>query len=344
MISSNNSFLRVLAGERIDPPPVWFMRQAGRYLDEYRATRTEAGSFLDLVYDPVRAAEVTLQPIRRFGFDAAILFSDILVVPQALGQKLWFEDGEGPRLAPPLAQAELKTLSANPDVLTPIYQTIRLLCQALPADVPLIGFAGSPWTVATYMATGRGSKDQAVARRMAYGEPQRFAELIAAITDMTIHYLDNQVKAGAQAVQLFDSWCGVLAPAPFQRWVIEPTARIVAALKNIHPHVPIIGFPRGAGAKIIEYARETHVDALGLDETMDPRWAHANLPPDLPVQGNLDAVALLTGGAALDDAIDSIVMAFAGRPHIFNLGHGITPDVPVAHIHAAIARLRKTHG
>lgn len=331
------SFLRVLGGERVDPPPVWFMRQAGRYLPEYRASRAQAGSFLDLVYNPALACEVTLQPIRRFSFDAAILFSDILVVPQALGQRLWFEEGEGPRLepAPPLQ------LEHKPELLDPICQTIALLRASLPAPVPLIGFAGSPWTVATYMVAGRGSKDQAAARRLAYAEPARFAALIEAITAMTVHYLSAQITAGVQAVQLFDSWSGVLPADGFARWVIEPTRAITAALKQAHPGVPIIGFPRGAGAKIIAYAACSGVDALGLDETVDPDWAHAALPPGLPVQGNIDPILLVTGGPALDAAIDEIIAAFAGRPHILNLGHGISPDVPVDHVAQALQRARR---
>lgn len=340
MSDSTGAFLRVLGGERVDPPPVWFMRQAGRYLAEYRATRTEAGSFLDLVYDPPRAAEVTLQPIRRFGFDAAILFSDILVVPQALGQKLWFEEGEGPRLAPPLADHPEAALDWQPQVLEPIYETIRLVRAGLPHGTPLIGFAGAPWTVATYMTAGRGSKDQARTRRMAYGEPERFAALIDAITDMTIHYLVSQIAAGAQAVQLFDSWAGVLSPALFERWVITPSIRIVDALKARAPMVPVIGFARGAGTKLQAYAGQTGVTCVGLDETVDPVWAAAHLPAHMPVQGNLDTTALLAGGRPLDAAVDAICEALAGRPHIFNLGHGITPDVPVAHVHQALDRLR----
>ena len=333
-------FLRVLSGERVDPTPVWLMRQAGRYLPEYRAVRAEAGSFLDLCYDPTRATEVTLQPIRRFGFDAAILFSDILVTPHALGQQLWFEEGEGPRLAPPLKEAALATLTPAPERLAPIYETVRRIKAALPPETAFIGFAGSPWTIATYMVEGRGSRDQASARLMAYAEPDRFADLIDRIVAITVDYLDQQVRAGVEVVQLFDSWAGTLSPAQFRQWVIAPTRRIVAALRARHPGLPIIGFPKGAGAKLIAYAAETGVSAVGLDETVDPVWANMALPKGLPVQGNLDPLALKAGGAALDAAVDAIRAALADRPHVFNLGHGILPDVPVAHVERLMARLR----
>ncbi len=333
-------FLDVLGGRRVDPPPVWLMRQAGRYLPEYRASRQEAGSFLDLVYNPAFAQEVTLQPIRRFGFDAAILFSDILVVAHALGQDLWFAEGEGPQMAPALETADLAALTPDFARLNPVYETVRLLRASLPADVPLIGFAGSPWTVATYMIHGRGSRDHAAARLMAYREPARMNAILEAIVGCTVHYLDRQIAAGAQVLQLFDSWSGVLAPPLFESLVIQPTRQIVRALKSRHPQVPIIGFPRGAGTLAVRYAAETGVDALGLDETMDPDWMHAALPPGFPVQGNVDPVALRAGAAALDQAVDACLAAFAGRPHILNLGHGITPDVPVAHVAQLVARVR----
>ncbi|MEX6723670.1 uroporphyrinogen decarboxylase [Parapedomonas caeni] len=333
-------FLRVLSGERVDPTPVWLMRQAGRYLPEYRAVRADAGSFLDLCYDPARATEVTLQPIRRFGFDAAILFSDILVTPHALGQQLWFEEGEGPRLAPPLKDASLDALTPAPERLAPIYETVRRIKAALPPETAFIGFAGSPWTIATYMVEGRGSRDQASARLMAYAEPDRFADLIDRIVAITVDYLGQQVQAGVEVVQLFDSWAGTLSPAQFRQWVIAPTTRIVEALRARHPGLPIIGFPKGAGAKLIAYAAETGVSAVGLDETVDPVWANMALPRGLPVQGNLDPLALKAGGAALDAAVDAIRAALADRPHVFNLGHGILPDVPVAHVERLMARLR----
>ena len=332
--------LRVLAGERLDPPPAWLMRQAGRYLSEYRAVRAEAGSFLDLCYNPELAAEVTLQPIRRFGFDAAILFSDILVVPHALGQKLWFAEGEGPRLEPRMAETALETLTPAPERLQPVLETVRKVKAALPPEVTFIGFAGAPWTVATYMVEGRGSKDQATARSMAYQEPERFQQLINAIVEQTISYLLDQIEAGVEVVQIFDSWSGTLSPSQFRQWVIAPTQRIVDAIREKHPGFPIIGFPKGAGAKLVEYAEKTGVSAVGLDETVDPVWANAALPKGLPVQGNLDPLALRAGGEALDSAVDAILEALDGRPHIFNLGHGILPDVPVAHVERLLKRLR----
>lgn len=317
------------------------MRQAGRYLPEYRELRAKKGGFLELVNDSDVACEVTLQPIRRFGFDGAILFSDILVVPHALGQDLWFEDGEGPRLAPCLVDAALNTLQAAPERLSPVYETVAKVRGVLPPETTLLGFAGSPWTVATYMIAGQGSREQAGARRYAYRDPRAFGEIVDAIAAMTIDYLSRQIDAGADAVQLFDSWAGSLSPAQFADWVIAPTARIVAALKTRHPGTPIIGFPKGAGGKLPAYARETGVDALGLDETVDCRWAHANLPPGLPVQGNLDPLALIAGGAAMETAIVAILDAFRDRPHVFNLGHGILPDTPIAHVGALLARVRR---
>jgi uroporphyrinogen decarboxylase len=332
--------LAVLRGERRDPPPVWLMRQAGRYLPEYRALRAEKGGFLELVHDSEAAAEVTLQPIRRFGFDGAILFSDILIIPHALGQDLRFEAGEGPRLSPPLVNSGLNALEPVPERLEPIYATVRRVAASLPSGTTFLGFAGAPWTVATYMVAGQGSKDQTETRRLAYRDPAAFAAIIDAIVAATVDYLDGQIDAGVHAVQLFDSWAGSLAPAEFERWVIAPTARIVAALKARHPDVPIIGFPKGAGGKLAAYARETGVDAIALDETVDPVWADGVLPADLPVQGNLDPLMLIAGGAALDMAIDHIRRAFPTRPHIFNLGHGILPDTPIAHVEALLDRVR----
>ncbi|MEY4500172.1 MAG: Uroporphyrinogen decarboxylase [Pseudomonadota bacterium] len=336
----SKKLLGVLKGRHEPIPPLWLMRQAGRYLPEYLSLRATKGGFLDLCYDPASAAEVTLQPIRRFGFDGAILFSDILVIPHALGQDLWFEEGEGPRLAPTLVDAALSALIPAPERLQPVYETVRRVKAGLPPQTTFLGFAGSPWTIATYMVAGRGSKDQASARRMAYNDPQAFSAIITAIADLTIDYLGAQIDAGVDAVQLFDSWAGSLSPAQYEQWVIAPTARIVAALKARYPETPIIGFPKGSGGKLPAYARETGVDALGVDETVDPAWAHANLPQDIPVQGNLDPLALIAGGHVLDTAIDRILNAFAGRPHIFNLGHGILPDTPIAHVEHLIARVR----
>jgi uroporphyrinogen decarboxylase len=333
--------MAVLKGERPAVPPMWLMRQAGRYLPEYRALRADKGGFLELVYDSAAAAEVTLQPLRRFGFDGAILFSDILIVPYAMGQDLWFETGEGPRLAPILAQTDLSALTPDFSRFDAVYETVRQVKAALDPSVTFLGFAGSPWTVATYMVAGQGSKDHGLARRMAYIEPDRFAALIDAIVDTTVVYLCGQINAGVEAVQLFDSWAGSLSPAQFQRWVIEPNTRIVAQLKALHPAIPIIGFPKGAGAKLADYAAQTGVDAVGVDETIDPHWANGALPQGMPVQGNLDPLALIAGGRAVEEAVDTIRAAFADRPHIMNLGHGILPETPIAHVEALINYVRR---
>lgn len=342
MTAPTKPLLRTLAGEKLSVPPLWLMRQAGRYLPEYRALRAEKGGFLDLVNDPAAATEVTLQPLRRFAFDGAILFSDILMVPNALGQDLWFEAGEGPRLAPELrTRAVIDALVAQPRILDPVYATVRGVAAALPPTTTFLGFAGSPWTVATYMIAGRGSREQAEARRLAYGDPAAVQTLIDAIADMTTDYLVEQVRAGVEAVQLFDSWSGSLAPAEFERWVIAPTARIVAELRRRVPGTPIIGFPKGAGGKLAAYARETRVDAIGLDETVDPVWANRELPAGLPVQGNLDPLLLIAGGEALDRGVDRVLDAFIDRPHVFNLGHGIQQDTPIAHVERLVARVRE---
>ena len=338
---ADKPFLSALRGERRDPPPLWMMRQAGRYLPEYRELRREKGSFLDLVYDSEAAAEITLQPLHRFPeLDAAILFSDILIVPFAIGQNLSLVTGEGPRLTPPLSGTALDQLTAYPARLDPIYETVRRVKAQLAGHKTLIGFAGSPWTVATYMIAGEGSRDQSDARRLAYSDPAAFGEIIARIEEVTLDYLTGQVRAGAEALQLFDSWAGSLSAAQFEQWVIAPTTRLVAALKKRHPEIPIIGFPKGAGGKLAAYARETGIDALGLDETVDPLWAANELPDSLPVQGNLDPLALVAGGRALDDAVQRILDAFAGRPHIFNLGHGILQDTPIANVEQLIRRVK----
>jgi uroporphyrinogen decarboxylase len=332
--------LNVLNGHQADVPPIWLMRQAGRYLPEYRALRADKGGFLALAYDSDAASEITLQPIRRFGFDGAILFSDILVIPHAMGQDLWFETGEGPRLAPRLAESRLEHFVAAPQRLDPVFETVRKVAAALPPETTFMGFAGSPWTVATYMVNGQGSKDQSETRRMAHSEPERFCGLIDTITAATIDYLSGQIAAGVDAVQLFDSWAGSLSPAQFEKWVIVPNAKIVIALKARHPDTPIIGFPKGAGGKLAAYARETGVDALGLDETVDPDWAHRELPAGLPVQGNLDPLALIAGGDVLKDAVSRILRSFADRPHVFNLGHGILPDTPIEHVEKLLTLVR----
>ena len=316
------------------------MRQAGRYLPEYRALRAEKGGFLELVYDSEAAAEITLQPIRRFGFDGAILFSDILIVPHALGQDLQFLAGEGPHLSPPLVDAALESLEPAPEHFEPIYGTVALCRQRLGPETTLLGFAGSPWTVATYMVAGQGSKDHHQARTLAYTDPARFGAIIDAIADSTIGYLSGQIAAGAEAVQLFDSWAGSLSPQQFERWVVGPTARIVAAVRELHPGVPIIGFPKGAGGKLPAYARETGVDAIGVDETVDPDWAHRELPAAMPVQGNLDPLLLIAGGPQLEDGVRKVLRAFGDRPHVFNLGHGIDKTTPIAHVERLLEIVR----
>ena len=332
--------LDTLRGANLRPRPAWLMRQAGRYLPEYRALRAKKGGFLPLVYDSAAAAEITLQPIRRYGLDGAILFSDILIVPYAMGQDLEFLVGEGPRLSPRLVDAALASLHAVPGRLSPIYETVKLVKAGLPADKTMLGFAGSPWTVATYMVAGEGSRDQHDTRAMAYRDPLAFQAIIDAITAVTIEYLGGQIIAGAEAVQLFDSWAGSLAPAEFERWVIAPTARIVAALTARFPQVPVIGFPKGAGEKLPAYARETGVAALGLDETIDPVWAARTLPQGLPVQGNLDPLLLIAGGAELERQTRRILDAFADRPHVFNLGHGIGQTTPLEHVGELLALVR----
>jgi uroporphyrinogen decarboxylase len=320
------------------------MRQAGRYLPEYRSLRAEKGGFLPLVYDSDAAAEITLQPIHRFGFDGAILFSDILIVPYAMGQDLQFHAGEGPHLSPRLVDSSLAALKAVPERLEPIYETVAKVRASLGLDKTLLGFAGSPWTVATYMVAGEGSRDQHDTRAMAYRDPAAFQAIIDAIVAVTIEYLSGQVSAGAEAVQLFDSWAGSLAPTEFERWVIAPNAAIVGALKQRFPDLPIIGFPKGAGEKLPAYARETGVDALGLDETIDPLWAAKALPAGLPVQGNLDPLLLLAGGVDLERQTHRVLEAFADRPHVFNLGHGIGQHTPIEHVELLLALVRGWRG
>ena len=336
--------LDTLRGSNVRPRPTWLMRQAGRYLPEYRALRAEKGGFLALVYDSEAAAEITIQPIRRYGMDGAILFSDILIVPYAMGQDLEFLVGEGPRLSPRLVDAALSSLHAVPQRLSPIYETVKLVRAQLPADKTMLGFAGSPWTVATYMVAGEGSRDQHDTRSMAYRDPAAFQAIIDAITAVTIEYLAGQITAGAEAVQLFDSWSGSLAPSEFERWVIAPNAAIVSAIRTRFPAVPIIGFPKGAGEKLPAYARETGVDALGLDETIDPLWAHANLPAGLPVQGNLDPLLLIAGGEELERQTLRVLEAFADRPHVFNLGHGIGQTTPLEHVGQLLSLVRGWRG
>ena len=324
--------------------PLWLMRQAGRYLPEYRELRAQKGGFLELAYDSEAACEITLQPIDRFGFDGAILFSDILIVPHALGQHLEFLAGEGPKLSPRLVDAALESLAPAPERYDPIYETVRLCRQRLPQGVTMLGFAGSPWTVATYMVAGEGSRDQHEARALAYRDPAALQAIIDAIVEQTIMYLSGQIEAGAEAVQLFDSWAGSLAPDEFERWVIAPNARIVAALADRHPDIPVIGFPKGSGEKLPAYARETGVKAVGVDETLDPAWVARELPDGMPVQGNLDPLLLLAGSDELERRVQTILEAFADRPHVFNLGHGIDRRTPIAHVERLIAAVRGWQG
>ena len=335
--------LDTLRGANGSQRPIWLMRQAGRYLPEYRALRAEKGGFLALVYDSEAAAEITLQPIRRFGFDGAILFSDILIVPHAMGQDLEFLAGEGPRLSPRLIDATLASLARVPSRLDPIYETVKRVRAGLGPDRTLLGFAGSPWTVATYMVAGEGSRDQHETRGFAYRDPGAFQAIIDAIVEVTVDYLARQAAAGAEAVQLFDSWSGSLAPAEFERWVIAPNAGIVAALRQRCPGLTVIGFPKGAGAKLPAYVRETGVHAVALDETVDPLWAAAALPLGLPVQGNLDPLLLEAGSDALEKQALRILDAFADRPHVFNLGHGIGQFTPVEHVERLLAVVRGWH-
>jgi uroporphyrinogen decarboxylase len=342
----SNAILRVLGGERCQPPPIWMMRQAGRYLPEYRAVREKAGSFLDLCFNPELAAEVTLQPIRRFGFDAAILFSDILVVPHALGQQVSFAAGEGPRLAPMIGRDGLKAIAGKIDLeaLRPVFETIRIVRAKLPREVTLVGFCGAPWTVATYMVAGCGTPDQAPARLLAYRDPELFGKLIDILVEASVDYLAAQLEAGVDAVQLFDTWAGVLGPDEFARWCIAPAKQIVAGLRRRVPHAKVIGFPRGAGTLLTAYVESVDVDAIGLDWMIDRGFARNEIQRRRPVQGNLDPLALLAGGAALDREVDAILEHFGDGPLIFNLGHGILPETPIAHVERMIARVRERRG
>ena len=334
--------LDVLGGKRHNPPPVWLMRQAGRYLPEYRAVREKAGDFLDLVFTPELAAEVTLQPIRRFAFDAAILFSDILVVPHALGQRVTFEAGEGPLLEPLADRTAFERIADELDhnVLEPVYETVRLVKRALAPEVTLLGFCGAPWTVATYMIAGRGTPDQAPARQFGYRDRVGLDILIDVLVNASASYLVRQLKAGADAVQIFDTWAGVLPSDEFVRRCIEPTRRIADKVRREVPGAKLIGFPRGAGTMLPRYVAEAAVDAVGLDWTIDRAFARDQVQARVPVQGNVDPLALMAGGAALDRAVEATLEAFAGGPFIFNLGHGIVPQTPIEHVEQMLKRLR----
>lgn len=326
--------LRVLAGETLSPPPWWLMRQAGRYLPEYRAVRARASDFVELCLTPGLAAELTMQPVRRYGMDAAILFSDILLLPHALGQKLTFRDGEGPVLEPVADNAGVALLDGAHAVsrLEPVLEAVRQVRASLGPQTALIGFAGAPWTVATYMVEGGVSRDFRQVKAWAYGDPQGFAALIEVLIEATIELLAAEIAAGAEIVQLFDSWAGILPEAAFARWVIAPTARIVAALRARQPDCPIIGFPRGAGVLYERYTAETGVDAVALDTMVSAGFAGARLRPLATVQGNLDPVLLLTGGAALESAVRDMRRAFCGGPWVFNLGHGVLPQTPTENV------------
>lgn len=343
MKSEDKRLLRVLAGETLDPPPAWMMRQAGRYLPEYKATRAEAGSFLDLCYRPDLAAEVTLQPIRRYGFDAAILFADILLIPQALGADLWFVEGEGPRLSTITSAddlARLKPVEAIHDTLNPIYETVRILRSELPKETALIGFAGAPWTVATYMIAGQGTKDQGPARKLMYGDPATFDRLMDIITEATIAYLARQIEAGAEVVKLFDSWAGALPGNVFHKYATEPAKRIVDGLKALHPNVPVIGFPRQGGEKVLDFVAATGTAGCAIDTNVDPAWAARVLQPKVCVQGNLDPALLVAGGPLLDRSVKMLRETFSNGPYIFNLGHGITPDADPKNVTTMLEALR----
>ena len=339
-------FLRTLGGESVWPPPIWLMRQAGRYLPEYREVRAQAGDFIALCTNPQMAAEVTVQPLRRFGFDAAILFSDILMVPWAMGQPLRFAEGEGPLLEP-VRDAEaiggLRTTGIA-EQAAPIFETVSRVRALLDAQHPctaLIGFAGAPWTVACYMVEGRGGGEFAHARRLAHADPALFGRLVRGLTEATNEYLLGQVAAGAEALMIFDSWAGLLPPSGFRRWVIEPTVELVRRLrKQLPPGFPIIGFPRLAGPLLAEYAQRTGLQAVGMDTAMDPRWAAANVAPGMALQGNLDPQALVAGGATLEAEARSLLAAMRGRPFVFNLGHGIVPATPVEHVAALVRTVR----
>ncbi len=340
---TQKTILRALRGEALPTPPIWMMRQAGRYLPEYRATRAKAGDFLSLCYTPDLAAEVTLQPIRRYGFDAAILFADILLLPQALGPKLWFETGEGPRMETTTTAAQVAALrptEAIHDTLGPVYETVRILSRELPRETTLIGFAGAPWTVATYMIAGRGSKDQAAAHALKDQDRVTFQALIDRITEATVAYLSAQVQAGAEVVKLFDSWAGSLKGADFTDFAVKPTARIIAELKRLHPGIPVIAFPREAGNGYIGFAKATGADCVALDNSVTPEWGAANVQKDGCVQGNLSPDHMVTGGEALVRETRRVVQAFRNGPHIFNLGHGITPEADPDNVKLMIDTVR----
>lgn len=342
-MAQQKTILRALAGETLPTPPIWMMRQAGRYLPEYKATRAQAGDFLSLCYNPELAAEVTLQPIRRYGFDAAILFADILLLPQALGADLWFVTGEGPRLSTITTAdqlAQLKPTEAIHDTLNPVYETVKILSRELPDETTLIGFAGAPWTVATYMIAGQGTPDQGPAHALKSENRPVFEGIINRITEGTVEYLSKQIEAGAECVKLFDSWAGSLQGNDFNEFSIKPMQRIIAALKQRHPNIPIIAFPRGAGEKYIGVHAATGADCVAVDDGVDAAWVAKHVQTDGCVQGNLKSSHMVTGGDALVSETRSICDALKGGPHIFNLGHGITPDADPQNVQLMIDTVR----
>lgn len=343
---SEKIFIQALQGKATDRVPFWFMRQAGRYLPEYRELRAEKGGFLAMAFDPEAAAEITIQPIRRFGMDAAIIFSDILVVPHALGQPLEFVAGEGPKLEPIREAAELSRLSDSgfDEILEPVYEALRQTRSGLDregfVDTALIGFAGSPWTVATYMVEGGGSKDYRLVKSFAYSDPQGFGQLIDMLVEQTARYLIGQVKAGAEALQLFDSWASALDAEQFQRWVVEPNRRIVERVRAEYPDIPMIGFPKGAGYNYLSYAQKTGVTALGLDSAVPLDWAAQELQSLMPVQGALDPFCLYAGGEAMRDSARQLLETLGSGPYVFNLGHGIHKETPIAHVEELVKIIR----
>lgn len=342
MTPTQKPLLTALANRRIDPPPIWLMRQAGRYLPEYRSMRAEAGSFLDLCLDPAKAADVTLQPVSRFGFDAAILFSDILVVPLALGQDVDFETGVGPKTVPVRNGGDLAKLSRERvhDLLSPIYETLERAAERLPGDVALIGFAGAPWTVATYMIEGGSSRDHAATRAWALGAPDDFRRLIDLLVEVTAEFLVRQVAAGAEALQIFESWAGILPAQAFATHSLAPIRKIAARVKEACPEVPVIAFPRGVPLQLEGFASAPEIDAVSVDHATDPRWAAGRIQASVPVQGNLDPALLLAGGPELARGARDVVEAFSGGAHIFNLGHGVLPATPVGHVRDLVRAVR----
>ncbi|WP_085906398.1 uroporphyrinogen decarboxylase [Kiloniella majae] len=342
MKTENKLMMRALKGEKTERTPIWLMRQAGRFLPEYRKTRASANGFLDLCYTPDLAVEVTLQPIRRFGFDASIMFSDILVIPHALGQKVWFEEGVGPKLEPLDSIEDLSKLNMDNlhQVLAPMYETLGRLKEELPKETTLIGFAGAPWTVASYMIEGGSSKDYAKAKTWAYSKPEEFDRIINLVVEATTRYLIKQIESGAETVQIFDSWAGIWPEFALRRWCLEPCKQIIAGIKSVYPNVPVILFPRGVGDSYPVFAKESGADALGLDTTLSTSWARDNIQSHVTVQGNLDPLVLVAGGEILEKSIETIISDLSSGPFIFNLGHGIVPQTPIENVEKMIKLVR----